>query len=226
VQIPRFPEVDHPLIQALAQRSDQELLTLFKRHPARGAYFVALFCRYTPLVYTLIGHSARSPVQADYLFALTWRHIYFELGGLELERLAPAQRSTATLQNWLINITANAINHANVPPVESIQYSLKAAPPALWCYVQQSLDNMPPLSRLILVLTQAFHWSAPRIAAYLQAEGERLSPREIQQQLIQACEYLETTLPQDIREIYLDSATLSASVADAMSAAPMMAAAV
>ncbi|MEM8604411.1 MAG: sigma-70 family RNA polymerase sigma factor [Cyanobacteria bacterium P01_H01_bin.121] len=203
MQIPRFPEIDHPLIQALAQRSDQELLTLFKRYPERGAYFAALFCRYTPLVYTLIGHSARSPVQADYLFALTWRHIYFELGGLDLERLAPEQRSQATLQNWLINITADSINRANIPGVESIHYSLRSAPPVLWCYVQQCLDDLPPLSRLVLVLTQTFRWSTPRISAYLQAEGEKLSTREIRAQLEDAYEYLETYLPQDIREIYL-----------------------
>ncbi|MEM9246700.1 MAG: sigma-70 family RNA polymerase sigma factor, partial [Cyanobacteria bacterium P01_F01_bin.153] len=55
---PTFPEANHPLIAALANRSDLELLDLFKRYPDAGRYFVTLFCRYSPIVYTLVRHSA------------------------------------------------------------------------------------------------------------------------------------------------------------------------
>lgn len=203
MQIPRFLEANHALVHPLSQLSDQELLTLFQRYPDRGRYFVALLCRYTPIVYTLVSNSARSPVQADYLFAMIWRHIYYELGGLDLRSTSP-DKPALTLQNWIINITAHCINQAHLPPVEEIQYSIKAAPPALWCYVEQSLDQLPPLQRLITVMSQTYHWSETRISAYLQAEGEALSAAQVKAQLHQAARALEQVLPADLRNIYFN----------------------
>lgn len=204
VQIPRFPEANHPLIQPLAQRSDQDLLTLFQRYPDQGRYFAALLCRYTPMVYTLIWHSTRSAVQADYLFALTWRHLFYEMGGLDVGEMSQAGGGKTTLQNWLINTTAQCINRINLPPVEEIQYSIQAAPPPLWCYVEQALEMLPPRQRLITIMAQTYHWSETRIAAYLQAEGESFSPSEIRSALQEAYQHLETALPADLRAIYFD----------------------
>ncbi len=202
VLIPQFPESRHPLIQSLLRHSDQDLVTLYQRHPEVGRYFTAIFCRYSPVVYTLIRHSARSPVQADYLFALTWRHIFYELRGLNLYATAPNGQAI-TLQNWIINVTALCINQADLPPVEAIQYSLQVASPPLWCYVEQALDRMPPTLRLMVVMVQSFHWSETRVSAYLQAEGERLSPAEVRVKLQEGYHLLETELPDDIRTIYL-----------------------
>lgn len=202
MQIPHFPEANHPLIQSLARRSDQELLTLFQRNPDQGRYFTAIFCRYTPIVYTLIWHSVRSPVQADYLFAMTWRHTYYELGGVDLRQAS--HNSNLTLQNWLINMTAQCINQAKLPPVEAIHYSLQAAPPVLWCYVNEALDRIPPLLRLMTIMAQTFRWSETRISAYLQAEGEHISPGGVTAKLQEAQRLLETELPQDIRLIYFN----------------------
>jgi len=202
VQIPHFPECNHPIVKSLFRYSDQELLTLFQRYPEQGKYFTAIFCRYSPIVYTLIRHSARSPVQADYLFALTWRHIYYELGGLDLRD--EAITGANSFQNWLINMTAVCINQAELPAVESIHYSLQAAPPPLWCYLEQALDQLPPILRLMVLMAQSFHWSETRIAAYLQAEGEVFSPAEIRVQLLKGYQLLEATLPEDIRAIYLN----------------------
>ncbi|NEQ29078.1 MAG: sigma-70 family RNA polymerase sigma factor, partial [Microcoleus sp. SIO2G3] len=180
MQIPTFPECSHPLISSLAHYSDQELLTHFQRQPEIGQYFTAIFCRYSSIVYTLIRHSARSPVQADYLFAITWRHIHHELGGLDLRQAS--RNGELTLQSWLINLTAVCINRAELPPVEEIHYSLQAAPPPLWCYVEQALEQLPPTQRLIVVMAQTFRWSETRIAAYLQAEGEVISPKQVKEQ--------------------------------------------
>lgn len=199
MQIPQFPEAHHPLIQSLARYSDRDLLILFQRHPDQGRYFTALFCRYYSIIYTLIWHSLRSPVQVDYLFAQTWRHIYYEWGGLDLRS---ATESGFNLQNWLINVTAQCINGANLPPVESIHYSLVTAPPVLWCYMDQALDRLPPLLRLMLIMSQTFRWSETRISAYLKAEGERLSPSQISPQVEQAYTLLEAEIPPDIRLIY------------------------
>jgi hypothetical protein len=200
VQIPNFPESNHPIVKSLFHHSDRELLTLFQHYPEQGKFFTAIFCRYSPIVYTLIRHSARSPVQADYLFALTWRHIYYELGGLDLRD--DGATDVNSFQNWLINMTAVCINEAKLPPVESIHYSLQAASPPLWCYIEQALEQLSPIQRLMVLMAQTFHWSETRIAAYLQAEGEMLSPAEVRVQLMQGYRLLETALPEDIRVIY------------------------
>lgn len=202
MQIPHFPEANHPLVKSLFHHSDQELLDLFQRHPEAGKYFTAMFCRYSPIVYTLIRHSARSPVQADYLFALTWRHIYYELGGLDLTK-AESSKETLTLQNWLINMTAFCINDLELPPTEAIHYSLQATSPPLWCYIEQALEQMPPVLRLMVLMAQTFHWSETRIAAYLQAEGEAIAPVEVANFLQEGYLMLEDKLPADVRSIYL-----------------------
>ncbi len=215
MQVPKFPEANHPLVRSLFHHSDQELLTLFQHHPDSGRYFVALFCRYNPMVYTIIRHSARSPVQAEYLFALTWRHIFYELGGLDPQNTSvPSAQASNTgnpgnssphfsLQGWLINQTALCINQTTLPPVESIHYSLQTASPPFWCYVEQALDRLLPISRLMILMAQTFHWSETRISAYLQAEGERISPAEVKVKLLEGYKLLETELPNDIQVIYL-----------------------
>ncbi len=204
MQTPRFSECNHPLIKSLFRHSDRELLTLFQQHPEQGKYFTAIFCRYSPIVYTLIGHSARSPVQADYLFALTWRHIHYEMRGLELRG---SDGDVSSFQNWLINVTAICINQAQIPPVESINYKLADAPPPLWCYLEQALDLLPPIARLAVVMAQTFHWSPTRIAAYLQAEGDMLSPAQVQEYLQAGYTLLADHLPDDIHAIYLGEMT-------------------
>ncbi len=189
------------MVKSLFHHSDRELLTLFQRYPEQGKYFTAIFCRYSPIVYTLVRHSARSPVQADYLFALTWRHIFYELRGLDLREENGTESSS--FQNWLINMTAVCINQADLPSVESIHYDLKAAPPPLWCYLEAALNQLPPAVRLMVIMAQTFHWSETRIAAYLQAEGEAIAPAQVKIQLQQGYQLLQGGLPQDIRVIYL-----------------------
>lgn len=221
MQIPNFPECDRDLILPLTYLSDYDLVDKLQRSPAEGKYFTALFCRYSPVVYSLVRHSARSPVQADYLFALTWRLILNELGGIDLSNLRasaanPDSNRTASfsLQGWLINLTAAHINQATLPDVESIHYSLTDASPPLWCYTERALDGLSPLHRLIILMAQTFAWSNTRISAYLQAEGDRLSPNEIQAELKLAYQALERAIPADIREIYIkeDLAVAAASL--------------
>lgn len=202
MQIPHFSEANHPLVRSLFHHTDQELVSLFQCHPESGKYFTAIFCRYSPIVYTLIRHSARSPVQADYLFALTWRHVYYELGGFNASK-EQSGKEGLTLQNWLINQTAYCINEIQLPPTEAIHYSLKATSPPLWCYVEQALDQVPPMLRLMVLMAQTFNWSETRIAAYLQAEGEAIPPNEVANFLQEGYRMLEEKLPTDIRAIYL-----------------------
>ena len=202
---PHFPEANHEIIQALFHQSDRDLVRLFQQHSGSGRYFTAIFCRYSALAYTLIRHSARSPVQADYLFALTWRHIFHELGGIDYSEASDASpgANSFSLQGWLINVTALCINRAAMPEVESIHYCLKDASPPFWCYVERALDQLPPTERLMVVMARAFRWSNTRIAAYLQAEKETLSPGQVRERLQEAYRELEAAIPEDIRIIYL-----------------------
>jgi hypothetical protein len=206
VQLPHLPEIHHPKIQALFQKSDRELVTLFQRHPEEGQYFAAIFCRYGQVLYTLIGTATRSPVQSDYLFVKTWEYIYHEMRVLDLRANTPR----LSLQSWLINIAAMMINRAEVPPVEEIQYSLKDTPPVFWCYLNQALNQMAGNLRLILLLSQTFQWSHTRIAAYLHAEGENISASDVKQLLVKAYHALEDALPEDIRDIYLAQTAVTA----------------
>ena len=203
MQIPSFPETNHPLVRSLFEQTDQELLNLFQRYPDSGRYFTAIFARYHPIVYTLIQHSAKSPVQADYLFALTWQQIYYEMRELSLEQPINEQEGLS-LQNWLINMTAFCINRISVPPAEAIHYSLQETSPPLWCYLQQALDKLPPVLRVVLLMARTFHWSETRIAAYLQAEGENISIVQVSDLLQQSYQILEEKLDPDIRVIYLE----------------------
>ena len=200
MQIPAFPECNHSLVQSLHHHNDCELLALFQRHPEDGKYFLAIFCRYSPIVYSLIQHSVRSPAQTNYLFAITWRHLFYELGGLDLSQ-KPTQ--SFSLQNWLIQITALCINRVELPAVEEINYSLQSATPPLWCFMEQALDSLVPRQRLIVLMAQTFHWSESRIAAYLQAEGEIISAHQVAQELAAGYQQLEMALPEDIAQIYL-----------------------
>lgn len=213
MQIPTSPECDHDLVRPLIHKSDYELVDSLQRSPTEGKYFTALFCRYSPVVYSLIRHSARSPVQAEYLFALTWRHILNELSGIDLtafsQKGATAEhteqgRAEFSLQGWLINLTAAHINQVKLPDVESIHYVLKDAPPPLWCYTERALESIAPRHRLIILMAKTFGWSDTRISAYLQAEGEQLSPQDVRSELKIAYQSLERAIPEDVRAIYLD----------------------
>lgn len=237
MQIPNFPECDRDLIKPLTDLSDYELVDNLQRSPAEGKYFTALFCRYSPVVYSLIRHSAKSPVQADYLFALTWRLILNEFGGIDLSSIRaqhqaasanesdgaesnelenqPDRAAAFSLQGWLINLTAAHINQAVLPDVESIHYSLADAPPPLWCYTERALANLSPMHRLIVLMAQTFAWSNTRISAYLQAEGDRITPAEVQTELHRAYQALEKALPADIREIYTDSVPIAPATEEA-----------
>ncbi|QDZ40575.1 sigma-70 family RNA polymerase sigma factor [Euhalothece natronophila Z-M001] len=201
MQIPSFPEANHPLIQPLFHHSDLELLTLLQRHPEQGKYFIAIFCRYSPLIYTIIRHSARSRIQSDYLFAQIWRHLYYEMQGLNINELDVTGDNS--LQSWLIKMVAVTLNQVEIPPVKEINYDLKAAPPPFWCHLEIALNKLPPIVRLMVLMAQTFHWSESRIAEYLQEQKENLSVEEVKSGLKQGYKLLETALPDDIRMIYL-----------------------
>lgn len=199
LSIPTLPEAHHEIVESLAHYSDRELVNLHQLHPDEGKYFTAFFCRYSPIVYSVVQHAATSPTQQEYLLAIAWRQIFQALGRVQL----PPESADINWQNWTIDITGNTIDRTEVPFPEQIRYSLTAAPPPLWCYLERGLDRISPLSRLIVLMTQNFKWNEHRVSAYLQGEGETIPPESIPQYLATGYQQLEATLPQDIRDIYL-----------------------
>jgi hypothetical protein len=202
MSVPEFFEAQHPIVEALSGYSDRELVHGFQQHPDEGKYFVALFCRYGTLCYVLIRNMARSAMQTDYLFAKIWRNIFFELMGLDLGEPVEAGPEVS-LQTWIFSKTALCINQEEAPAIESIQYALETASPPFWCYLQTALDQLPPLHRLVLVLSQTFHWSDTRILGLLEAEGTAVDRDALPNLRAQACQQLIEALPPDIRTIYI-----------------------
>jgi len=194
-------EINHPLIEPLLKKSDQELLALFQAHPNLGQYLVAIFCRYGQIIYTLTRDSDRSPLQADYLLFKTWERIYQELKSLQI-------KNDKILKNFLIDITAVESNSFKAP--EQIKYDLSLTPPIFLCYLNAALEQLPRELRLVLTLSFNFNWSSSRIAAYLQSEGDSLPElfrqyrvKDMDCLISKASSDLLQLLPQDIQDIYL-----------------------
>ena len=201
LSIPTFPESNHEILLSLAIYSDQELVSLHQQHPEQGKFFTALFCRYSSIVYSVVQHAVASQLQADYLFAISWRQIFTELQRVKLS----ADPEATNWQNWLIDITGSTIALTEVPAQGQIRYAITTASPPLWCYLEQELDRLPPLSRLILVMNHSLKWNEQRICAYLQGEGQKIPVASIPNYLAESYQQLEAALPQDIQHIYLES---------------------
>lgn len=198
--IPHFPESDHQLIQSLFHHSDNSLLTLFQQHPEQGRYFTAIFCRYSPIVYTLIANSKRSPQEIDYLFALTWREVFHAIDSLVISKNGNPE--VHSLQNWLIYMSVLCLNQKSISLEAANNYDLKVAPPPLWCYLEQAVEKLPAKIRFILVMAEIFNWSTTRITAYLQADGDNITSLEVEKLLQQGYYLLSQGIPADIRLIY------------------------
>lgn len=199
LSIPTFPEAEHEIVASLANCSDRELIDRHRAHPHQGRFFTGLFCRYSAIVYSTIQHAVDSREQTDYLFAIVWRQIFRELQRVQL----PPDPAATNWQSWMIDIAGSTISGLEVPPPAQIRYSLSAASPPLWCYLERGLDLIPPLSRLIVLMTQSLKWNEQRISAYLQGEGQTIPAVNIPTHLAEGYQQLEASLPEDIRRIYL-----------------------
>jgi hypothetical protein len=216
LDLPTIAEGRHPLIAPLLIQTDQELLQQWQQSPEQGKYFTALFCRYGHLVYALLHHQAKSSLQVDYLFAKTWQLVFNGLTNLKVtEKIATdwAISTSSSLQSWILSQTAACIHQQEVPAIANIHYSLSAAPPPLWCYLEAALAQMPNPTRLMILMARTFHWSESRIAAYLESEGESYSVADVQTQLTEGYRLLSTLIPEDIQTIYLESSGRSPSLA-------------
>jgi hypothetical protein len=208
MSVPEFLEAQHPLVQALCNEGDRSLVHRFQQNPQEGKYFAAIFCRYSGLTYVLIRNMARAALQTDYLFARVWRNIFFELTYLDVGAPDQSIADDFSLQTWIFNKAALCVNQEEAPSIESVQYALNIASPPLWCYLQTALDQLPALHRLVLVLSQTFHWSESRIMSFLEAEGQSLDQQTLTQTQTEAYQRLIEALPEDIQSIYFGTALI------------------
>jgi hypothetical protein len=88
--------------------------------------------------------------------------------------------------------------------------------------VERALEQLPPISRFIILMAQTFSWSETRISAYLQAEGEPLSAMQVREQVQAGYRLLEATLPEDINEIYLDRRSVPSHSLEELSLEPTL----
>lgn len=206
MSVPEFLEAQHPLIQALCNEGDRSLVHSFQQNPSEGRYFTAIFCRYSGLTYVLIRNMARAALQTDYLFARVWRNIFFELTYLNVGAPGASGTDEFSLQTWIFNKAALCVNQEEAPSIESVQYTLSVASPPLWCYLQTALDQLPALHRLVLALSETFHWSESRIMGFLEAEGQTIDAQVLAQTQAEAYQRLIEAIPQDIQSIYFGNA--------------------
>ncbi|WP_448379651.1 sigma-70 family RNA polymerase sigma factor [Gloeomargarita sp.] len=192
MQLPEFCECQHPLVQALQGQEDEKLLRQWQAEPAQGRAFVALFCRYALVVYALVSHAAPTAVQVDYLFATTWRYLY-----QQLREFSPPEGMTS-LQSWLVDRTGDWLTRVKLPAPECIHYRLPAAPPPLWCYLEEALQKLVMPLRSVMVLKTIGNWSEEQIAQELA-----LTPEQVAALLPIGQRELMMHLPEDIRSIYL-----------------------
>ncbi len=198
-----FPEASHPLIKPLLEYDDRELLNSLQYHSDEGKYFLAIFCRYSELIYTLISSSVSSEIFANYIFALVWQQIFSQLFTLELD--AEGEPEQQSLSNWLIYVTNLMITQFKSISLESINNDLPPTSLPLKFYLEQALDRLPPLNRLLVVVSEKFAWSKEKIIKYLEQQGEILSLADVELYLREGYQILESDLPSDIRSIYLSS---------------------
>jgi hypothetical protein len=197
VQIPTFSEAHHPSILALGQHTDAELIQSHIQEPEKAQYFVAFFCRYSSIVYSIIQHVPGDQIQVDYVFSLAWQRVFDRL-----QELDDRQLDKIVWQQWVVNVAGELVGSQKLPDADKITYRLTEISPPLRCYTTRSLEMMQPMLRLIFMMGNQWHWNSKQIAAALQAEGEDLAEMDVPLYLAEGQKSFEKTLPLDLLEIY------------------------
>jgi hypothetical protein len=198
VTIPSFAEANHQLVRSIQHYSDRELVRSYRQEPQQARFFVALFCRYSSITYSIIQHMAGDRIQIDYLFALAWQRVFDRL-----EQLEDSEVNRIQWQNWIVSTAGELINEEHlIVPMNQIDYRLEEVSPPLRCYVEHSLNLMQPLLRLVFMMSERWHWSTTKIASQLQAEGEDISEMDVPLYISESQKAFTKTLPTDLLDIY------------------------
>ncbi len=196
MQIPTFAEAHHESILALGQYTDAELIQNHIQEPEKASYFIAFFCRYSSIVYSIIQHVAGDQIQIDYVFALAWQKVFDRI-----QELDDRQIPKIIWQQWVVNVAGELVGLQTIPASDELTYRLSEVSPPLRCYTSRSLELIQPLLRLVFIMGNQ-QWSAKQISAALKAEGEDIAEMDVPLYLAEAQKSFEKTLPLDLAEIY------------------------
>jgi hypothetical protein len=206
VTIPTFAEAHHDLVREIQHYSDAELVLHHRQAATQQAkFFVALFCRYSSITYSIIQHVAGDHLQIDYLFALAWQRVFDQLAELEEWEIDKIQ-----WQNWIVSTAGELVGTEALPPSDRITYRLQAVSPPLRCFVERSLELMPPLLRLVLIAAEQWHWSAAKISNQLAEIGEEVSEMDVPLYISESQSTFTKNLPDDLLEIYRATSSILA----------------
>lgn len=115
VQIPTFAEAHHESILALGQYTDAELIQNHIQEPEKARYFIAFFCRYSSIVYSIIQHVAGDQIQIDYVFALAWQRVFDRL-----QELDDRQIPKIVWQQWVVNVAGELVGPQELPASDQL----------------------------------------------------------------------------------------------------------
>jgi hypothetical protein len=205
VTIPSFAEAHHELVQSVQHYSDAELVRSHRQAAPQAKFFVALFCRYSSITYSIIQHVAGEKIQVDYLFALAWQRIFDRLDQLEDKEIDKIQ-----WQNWIVSTAGELVSTEKLPASDRITYRLQEVSPPLRCFVERSLRLMQPLLRLVLMMSERWHWSTAKIYSQLNAEGEDISEMDVPLYISESQKAFTKTLPIDLLDIYRAASSILA----------------
>jgi hypothetical protein len=205
VTIPSFAEAHHELVQSVQHYSDAELVRSHRQESLQAKFFVALFCRYSSITYSIIQHVAGEQIQVDYLFALAWQRIFDRLDQLEDKEIDKIQ-----WQNWIVSTAGELVSTEKLPAIDRITYRLPEVSPPLRCFVERSLGLMQPLLRLVLMMSERWHWSTAKIHSQLNAEGEDISQMDVPLYISESQKAFTKTLPIDLLDIYRSTSSILA----------------
>jgi hypothetical protein len=205
VTIPSFAEAHHELVQSVQHYSDAELVRSHRQEALQAKFFVALFCRYSSITYSIIQHVAGEQIQVDYLFALAWQRIFDRLEQLEDREIDKIQ-----WQNWIVSTAGELVSTEKLPTSDRITYRLEEVSPPLRCFVERSLGLMQPLLRLVLIMSERWHWSTAKISSQLTAEGEDISGIDVPLYISESQKAFTKTLPIDLLDIYRATSSILA----------------
>ncbi len=203
--IPSFAEAHHELVRDVQHYSDAALVRSHRQEALQAKFFVALFCRYSSITYSIIQHVAGEQIQVDYLFALAWQRIFDRLEQLEDREIDKIQ-----WQNWIVSTAGELMSTDQLPASDRITYRLQEVSPPLRCFVERSLKLMQPLLRLVLIMSERWQWSTGKISSQLAAEGEDVSDIDVPLYISESQKAFNKTLPIDLLDIYRATSSILA----------------
>jgi hypothetical protein len=192
-----FPELNHELIKPLQDIDDIHLWKLWQKNSSQARYLIILFYRYVNLTKYFDNGLNKIEIKKDNFEGL-WFFIIKQLLKYQiLEEVDLREVILDLIQQFLTDekfITSKV--YGDVSDFQLRYFPFKY-------YLQQSLEKLSPIERVILVIKDKFDWEEEKILQYLQQHENNITLAEIKAYYTKAHSQLLNYLPTDIISIYL-----------------------